>query len=174
MNNSIKRSLLLGAAVGVLCTAASFGSLAQYGAPASGQDLVGSWKLVSDSNTGSDGVKRSSAFGENPMGLLIFTSDGHYSSINTRGDLPKFVSGNRMQGTTDENKAIVQGSIAHFGRYKVSEDGKAMMLTPEAGTWPAWIGKEQKRDFDVVGDKLTYRVNASIGGVSELTYKRMK
>ena len=31
------------------------------------------------------------------------------------GDLPKFASNSRTNGTADENKAVVQGSISHFG-----------------------------------------------------------
>jgi ABC-type uncharacterized transport system substrate-binding protein len=38
-----------------------------------------------------------------------------------RSDLPKFGSNNRMSGTPEENKAIVQGSIAYFGTYSIDE-----------------------------------------------------
>jgi hypothetical protein len=79
-----------------------------------------------------------------------------------------------MQGTADENKAVVQGSIAHFGTYSISPDGKALILKVEGGTWPSWIGAEQKRDFTIAGDELKYTVAASLGGTSELVYKRVK
>ena len=139
------------------------------------QQIVGVWTLVADVNTGKDGVKKSgAAFGPNPSGQIIFTSNGRYSSLNLRPDLPKFASGNRMQGTADENKAIVQGSIASFGAYSVSPDGKVLTMKIEGSTWPSWIGTEQKRNLTVSGDELKYTVAASIGGTSELTYKRVK
>jgi len=138
-----------------------------------GKKLVGTWRLVSESNTKDGVTTKGAAFGDNPKGMLMFTSDGHYSSINTRGDLPVF-KGNRMQGTPEENKAIVQGSIAHYGTYKVSADGKKLMLTPESGTWPVWNGKEQTRTLELKGDELKYFVNASVGGTGELVYKRVK
>jgi len=47
--------------------------------------------------------------------------------MTSRSDLPKFASNNRNDGTSDEYKAIVQGSIAHFGTYTVNE---ADMATP--------------------------------------------
>ena len=139
------------------------------------QQIAGIWKLVSDVNTGKDGVAKSgAAFGPNPNGRFMFTSDGYYALINTNPSLPKFASGNRMQGTAEENKAIVQGSIAHFGTYTVSPDGKVITLKVEGGTWPSWVGTEQKREFSIKGDELKYKVAASIGGTSELTYKRIK
>jgi hypothetical protein len=48
-------------------------------------------------------------------------ADGHFSLVNTRADLPKFASNRRDQGTPEENKAVVQGSIAYFGTYSVNE-----------------------------------------------------
>jgi len=138
------------------------------------QQIVGVWRLVSESNTKDGVVKKGTAFGDNPKGMMMFTSDGHYSSINTRGDLPVFGSSNRMNGTPEENQAIVQGSIAHFGRYAVSDDGRKLMLTPESGTWPAWNGKQQTRGLEITGDELKYTVNASIGGTGELVFRRVK
>jgi len=41
-----------------------------------------------------------------------------------RADLPKFGSGSRLQGTPDENKAIVQGTVSSFGTYTVDEGKK--------------------------------------------------
>jgi Lipocalin-like domain len=145
----------------------------QMGADTAKQ-IVGVWKLVSDVNTKDGVTKPGLAFGPNPNGRFIFTSNGYYTTVNTNPSLPKFASGNRMQGTADENKAIVQGSIAHFGTYKVSPDGKVLTLKVEGGTWPAWTGSEQKRNLTIKGDEMKYTVAASIGGTSELVYKRVK
>jgi len=137
------------------------------------KQLVGVWQLVSDVNTSKDG-KKSTAFGSKPKGQFIFTANGRYMSINTNPDIPKFASGSRLQGTAEENKAVVQGTIAHYGTWNVSPDGKTLMLKVEAGTWPAWIGSEQKRELSMKGDEMKYTVNASIGGTSELVYKKVK
>jgi hypothetical protein len=150
-------------------------SWAQQKAGDAKQQIVGVWQLVTDVNTGTDGVAKSgAAFGPNPNGRIVFTNNGQYFSLNTRPDLPKFASGNRMQGTADENKAIVQGSIGSFGTYSVSPDGKVLILKIEGSTWPSWVGIEQKRNFTVVGNEMKYTVAASIGGTSELTYKRIE
>jgi hypothetical protein len=148
---------------------------AQQNAGDAARQIVGVWKLVMDINTGPDRVdKVGTAFGINPNGMIVFTGDGHYSSLNTRPDLPKFASSNRMQGTAEENKAIVQGSLASFGSYSVSPDGKVLTMKIEGSTWPSWVGVEQKRTLTVAGDDMKYTLATSIGGTSELRYKRVK
>jgi hypothetical protein len=94
--------------------------------------------------------------------------------VGTRPDLPKFASNNRMQGTAEENKAIVQGSIAYFGTYSVVD--KVIIQKVEGGTWPSWIGTDQKRPIiSFMGDDMKMANPATtLGGTSEGTYKRMK
>jgi hypothetical protein len=161
-----------------LVTMALFGASAvwaQQKASDVNKQIVGVWKLVSDVNTGKDGVKKvGAAWGPNPLGKFIFTSNGHFANLNTRPDVPKFASGNRNQGTAEENKAAVQGALASFGTYSVSPDGKVLTMKIEGSSWPNWTGTEQKRDLTIKGDEMKYTLSASIGGTSELTYKRIK
>ena len=56
----------------------------------------------------------------------MYDADGRFCVIITRSDLPKFASNNRETGTAEENKAIVQGSLAYFGAYSVSEPDKTI------------------------------------------------
>ena len=172
--HSVVKSLIAVTAVAGLLLVGTGTAFADKKAGKAQQQLVGLWSTVSVVNVGKDGAKSNSAFGTNPKGQFIFTKDGHYLSINTRPELPKFASGNRMQGTPEENKAIVQGSIAHFGTYSVSGDGKTFTIKVEGGSWPSWTGAEQTRSFTVKGDELKYTVNASTGGTAELVYKRVK
>lgn len=159
-------------ALSFLC--ASGASAQQSGATAS-QQLVGVWKLVGDSNTGKDGVKKvGAAWGPNPQGKVIYTSTGHFVSLNTLPNIAKFASGNRMQGTADENKSVVQGSLASFGTYTVSPDGKVLTQKIEGSSWPSWAGTEQTRNLTISGDDMKFTLAASIGGTSEVVYKRVK
>ena len=104
------------------------------------KDLVGTWKPVSVVVTGPDG-RRSEPFGPSPNSILTFDANGRFVLVNTRPDLPKFVSNNRMQGTAEENKAIVQGSIAYFGTYS-------------AGLWPIFerANARNAREYGVHGN----------------------
>jgi lipocalin-like protein len=82
------------------------------------KDLVGAWIAIS--NVAEQGGVKSEPYGTNPQGMLIFEADGRYGLILSRKDVPKFASNSRTNGTPDENKAVVQGTISHFGRYTVS------------------------------------------------------
>jgi hypothetical protein len=70
--------------------------------------------------------KKTDLFGPNPQGQITFDPNGRISMIITRSDLPKFASNNRHAGTPEENKAVVEGSIAYFGTYSARE----MTLVP--------------------------------------------
>src|ERR1700749_4364397 len=87
-------------------------------------DIVGTWMLVSITLE-KDG-KKTDFYGPNPQGQLMYDDTGYFSVIITRSDLPKFASNNRESGTPEENKAIVQGSLAYFGTYAVSETDKTI------------------------------------------------
>ncbi len=148
-------------------------ALAQQTAAEARQAIVGTWTLVKDVNKGADGVE-TSAFGATPLGQIIFTSNMRFMSFNARSDLPKYAAGNRKQGTADEYKAIAQGSIATYGSYSISDDGKYLLMKVDSSTYTNWNGTEQKRSLYLSGDEMRYTVNASVGGVSELSYRRLK
>jgi Lipocalin-like domain len=108
-------------------------------------------------------------------GMLIFEADGRYGLILSRKDVPKFASNSRTNGTADENKAVVQGTISHFGRYTVSPADKSIIFHFELSTYPNFNGTEQKRSFELVGDELKYTVPAfSGGGTAVAAWKRAK
>jgi hypothetical protein len=138
----------------------------------SAKDLVGTWTLVSTDTVRFDG-SRIPTFGDTPKGLIVFTTDGHFIYLYSRGDLPKFVSNNRATGTPEENKAVVQGSIATFGTYSVAD--KTLTIKVEHSTFPNWIGADQKRTVTITGDELKWTNAAgSAGGVVELAFGRAK
>jgi hypothetical protein len=95
--------------------------------------------------------------------------------VITRADLPKFAGNGRDKGTTEENKAVVQGSIAHFGKIVVNEADKTLTFQVENATYPNWNGMSQKRSFTVSGDELKYHVPAtSAGGTGDVVWRRVK
>ena len=117
------------------------------------QDLVGTWTLVSSTFQQSGAPTES--FGPNPLGTLIFGSDGRYVLVFLRRDLPKVASNNRLSETAEESRAIAQGSVAHFGTYSVNGADKTLVFRIENSTFPNWNGTEQARPFTLAGDELT-------------------
>jgi hypothetical protein len=116
------------------------------------------------------------AFGEKARGMMVLGADGRYSLILSRVTLPKFAGNIRTKGTPDENKAIVDGSIAHFGKYTIDDGGKSITFNVEVSTFPNWEGTAIKRTLKVAGDQLTYTVTApSAGGpAADVVWKRIK
>ncbi len=177
MNRSIKevaRVLLVVAVLsgGVLSGASDVG--AQEKGSTLAQQIQGTWILVSIYNE-QDG-KKIEPLGPNPRGFAIYTPDGRFSSILMRASLPKFASNNRIKGTVKENQAVIQGSLASFGRYTVASDKEQTVnLHIEGSTFPNWDGQDHKRVMTVIGDELRVTNPAStIGGTNYLVYKRAK
>ncbi|OWW18461.1 lipocalin-like domain-containing protein [Noviherbaspirillum denitrificans] len=136
------------------------------------EQIVGTWKYISVDNIRPDG-SRVPLFGPNPQGRVTFDNQGNYVLMTSRADQPKFASGNRNEGTNDEYKAVVQGSIAHFGKYEVNEADKSITFHIEASTFPNWNGIDQKRPFSISRDELKWVTpSASSGGSAEVMLKR--
>lgn len=136
--------------------------------------LVGAWAYVSVDTVGADG-SRTPMYGSDPQGLAIFDSSGHYALMTSRAGLPKFASNNRAKGTPEENMAIVQGSISHFGTYTVNEADKTITFHIQTSTFPNWNGTEQRRPFSITGDELRWTTpGASGGGTGEVVLRRAK
>jgi hypothetical protein len=152
-------------------------SLALFTGNAAAEDariLVGTWALVSNETVDAAG-NTFPTFGPNPRGLLIFTPSGRYTVILARASLPKFAAGSRGQGSAEENKAVVAGSLSHFGTYTVDEKDQSFTFHVETSTYPNWDGTSQKRPFTVTGDELrTTTEAASSGGSAKTVWKRIK
>jgi len=137
------------------------------------EQLVGTWTYISVDTVNPDG-SRVPMYGPNPQGLASFDGNGRYILLTARSGQPKFASNNRMEGTPEEYKTVVQGSIAHFGRYTVDETGKTITFHIETSTFPNWNGAEQKRPFTLAGDELKWTTAGSSGGMAEVVLKRAK
>src|SRR5206468_10920953 len=95
-------------------------SLAAPAALAQSKSLAGAWTLVTNVSTDASG-KKDATYGEKPMGQIVFSPNGRYTLLITKPDIPKVAANNRTKGTVEENKAVVGGSLAHYGSYKVDD-----------------------------------------------------
>lgn len=137
------------------------------------KDFVGTWTLVSA--TTEQGGTKTNTFGATPKGVLMLDANGRYMIIFTSADIPKVASNNRLTATADENKAIVGGSVAHFGTYAVNEADKSFTFKVESATFPNWNKTEQKRSFVIAGGELKYTVpTATGGGTATIVWKQVK
>ena len=137
--------------------------------------LVGTWTLVSASQTTKDGVK-SDRWGPNPKGRATFDADGRFSFMIFRSDVPKFASNNMNDVTPEESKAAIQGMNANFGTWSIDEATKTLTTNVEAASSPNLVGGTQKRIISsITAEELRYTNPASmIGTVDDVVWKRTK
>ena len=137
------------------------------------KDLVGTWTLVSAINE--QGGNKTDTYGPHPKGILTVDANGRYVLVIARADLPKVASNNRTTATPEENKAIVQGSGAHFGTLSVNAADQTITFKIETSLFPNWDGTEHKRPFTLTGDELTYTVPSTSGGeTATVVWQRAK
>jgi hypothetical protein len=103
------------------------------------EKLVGTWLQVSIDVVSGDGTRRP-LYGENPKGIVIYTSDGYFSLMQARINLPKLASGRPATATVEEAKAVVAGSIAYFGRYSLDETSNVLSVDIQASTFANQVG----------------------------------
>lgn len=138
-----------------------------------GEQLVGTWKIVSVDNTRPDGSVKQ-IFGPHPKGIAVFDGRGNTAIILMSSGRPKFAANNRDLGTSEEFKATVQGTHAYFGTYSVVEADKTLIFHVEGNTFPNQEGVDTKRLISIAGDEFKWTTpNPSVGGRSEAIWKRV-
>jgi hypothetical protein len=135
--------------------------------------LVGTWTLVSSTETAPDG-KKVDSFGSSPFGAYMFDANGHFIQMLMRSDLPKF--DNRLQGTPEQNKAVVQGSVAFYGTYALDEAAKLVTVHITGGSFAKFNGTDGKRVItSLTADELHFTNPATSGGTSaDTVWRRAK
>ena len=98
------------------------------------KDLAGTWTLVSVVTE--QGGNKTDTYGPNPKGILMVDANGRYVITFARANLPKVASNNRTTATPEENKAIVGGSLTHFGTISVNTADKTFTFKIETATFP--------------------------------------
>ena len=112
---------------------------------AHGNELCGSWRLVSFHTEFQGSRERVQPWGAEPRGHLVFTEDGRMMVLVTANA--------REPGSTDEKfAALFRTMMAYTGRYRI--DGDRFVATIDASWNEAWNGSEQQRFFKVDGDTL--------------------
>jgi hypothetical protein len=139
------------------------------------EQLVGTWLIATADNIRPDG-SRFQGFGPNPKGVMMFDANGWFSFQLALPGRPKFASDNRLQGTAEENKATVQGSLSYYGKYSVEEADRVLHLYIESSSWPNFDGIDNKRIITSLSDDELkwYSPAGSVGTTAEVVWQRAK
>lgn len=127
------------------------------------KEFVGTWSLVAVENTNADGSK-TLPYGENPVGLLVFTNTGDYAIQILKAVRPKVAANDKNKATPQENAELVQGNNSHFGTYSVDETKHTITFNVQHALYPNWEGAAQIRSYTLENNILTYVVTNTTNG----------
>jgi hypothetical protein len=111
-------------------------------------DLVGTWRLVSWTSAGDDGVQ--TPMGEHAEGVVVYTSDGTMITTIGRADRPR-IDGTDMHGGPVEQRLEAQATfIAYSGTFRT--DGGDVVHDVTMSLYPNWVGTSQRRHVTLSED----------------------
>lgn len=126
-------------------------------APAQSSPIVGTWVLTGAYKILPDGT-HASDYGDHPHGLVIFTSDGHYSVQIYRAERLKFSSGDKFKGTAEEYKGASLSTSVHFGTYRLDPVKHTIAFHIDRSSFPNQDDTTQVRPYEMSGSELSWKV----------------
>lgn len=136
-------------------------SAADLDAPAR---LVGTWRLVAFEDV--DNGQTIRRFGDKPLGLFVYTADGHVAIQIANPANPVCVSPGKKfgPGKIDDSsvpacspaqmQALVDGSVAYWGTYTVDAAAGVVVHHVKSDLSNGYTGTDQRRPFRLEGDQL--------------------
>jgi hypothetical protein len=150
--------LLAGAAVANLLISAA-PAWSQSATPASARDaLVGTWRLVSFEDV--ENGKKVHRYGEKPLGLFIYTPDGHVAIQIANPEKPACALPAPRDATKlpyctpEQSRALLEGYAAYWGTYTVDANAGVVVHHVQSDARNTYIGTDQPRPFRLEGDRL--------------------
>jgi hypothetical protein len=131
------------------------------------EQIAGSWLLVSVTSETDDG-KKGEPFGPAPKGVMIFSSDGHFSLFQSCAEIPKIAANDRAKATPEEALRVVASAIAYYGKYSIEEATGVMSVKLQASTFANLMANpEQKRIITALtADELKFSNPRTPSGVT--------
>ena len=116
-------------------------------------DILGAWRLASytAATDGAVGLP----LGEDPVGIIMYTSDGYMSAQLMRRDRPAYDRAITGGGTTEQMAAAAAGYLCYTGPYSLDEATAILHHHVEVSLVPNWLNGVQIRQGKLDGDTLT-------------------
>lgn len=132
--------------------------------PVSPIGIVGTWRLVKFEDF-EDG-KTIRRFGESPVGLFVYTADGHVSIQIANPANPIRIAPGKKSGpgkkddlalpacTPEQAQALLDGTVIYWGTYTIDMAAGVVTHNVLSDFSNGYVGTEQPRPFQVNGDRL--------------------
>jgi hypothetical protein len=128
-------------------------------------DLVGTWQLESWTIGYSDRDDFTYPYGEDPLGLLLYSSDGWMSASIARRERSGFPADVPYRKLPDAQKSAAFSSYFHYaGRYRVAGNDVVHYVTQSLN--PDFPGTEQLRHAELDGQTLVLSGKDTVGDVT--------
>ena len=119
--------------------------------------LVGSWKILTDKMQIEGQQQWKEPLGANPKGYVIFTAGGRYMQLLTG-------SGRRPATGDAERTGLLNSMSAFSGKYVVDNDQLVIMVDTSWSEAHQGDRQKQVRLINLDGNKLTLRTPLQVGG----------
>ena len=140
-----------------------------------GDSVVGSWRLLSWVQEDVESKAVQTVFGDSPVGVITYTSDGHMSVFIAN---PKRRPAGGPFATDAEAADLYRTMVAYSGTYSI--DGNNVTHKVEVSWNQAWNGTDQHRFIEVKDNRLTIKTPTMVSQISgkssinTLVWERMK
>ena len=163
MNHIIKKWIL----TVVLISTTPFNGSAQSKA-----DLVGTWKLVSLTETTKKGEVRAAYSWQNPAGLLTYTADGRMMAITTKGGRKPLSVSDNIGAPAEERAEAFATMTAYAGSYTLN--GNKVTHHIEVSSMPNAVNTDQVRVItNLKGNSLSLRTLTMVNASAEIAYREL-
>jgi hypothetical protein len=119
--------------------------------------LLGAWRLIDAVAEPVDGSPPQRPHGERPVGLLLYTPDGHMAVQIMAAVRAVPASADWTALTTEEYAAEARSYFAYAGTFEVDESACAVTHHMAVALFPRWVGDGQQRVVELDGDRLVLR-----------------
>jgi len=162
---------------GVLAVISILLALPSIGGAQSKEFLVGTWKLVSVSNTTNDGAVQKDVFGKNPTGFLTYTADDRMMAIAASDGRKPLLLADWYAGPIEKRAEAFSTLFAYAGRYTVA--GNKVIHHVEVAWIQSFVNTDLVRLMHLEGEQLVLRTTPfQRDGVQyayqDLVWKRVK
>ncbi len=118
------------------------------------EKLTGSWSLESYTETDVDTGEVVYPMGENPKGLILYTTDGYMSAQLGNSGRDRFESDDTYGGSASEYSTAGRSYIAYSGPFHFNESTQLLEHEMFVSFFPNWQGQRQVRVASIEGGKL--------------------
>ena len=138
--------------------------------------LVGTWRLVSWENREDVSGRLDYPLGRDAVGYIMYGQDGYMSVSIARPGRAVFAAEDLFGGSSGERALAAETYVSYCGTYEFS--GSTVIHRVELSLFPNWVGVEQERLVEFVGDRLVLSTRPILLGgmqrIARLTWERAR